>query len=55
MPNISRINQAIAELDPVSVQRWTTTPDPDLEGLTPLNWLKAGRDLSAVLQVVPEP
>ena len=55
VPNIGRINQAIAELDPVSVQRWITTPDSDLEGLTPLNWLKAGRDLSAVLQVVPEP
>ena len=55
VPNIGRINQAIAELDPVSVQRWITTSDPDLEGLTPLNWLKAGRDLSAVLQVVPEP
>ena len=54
VPNIGQVNQAIAELDPVSVQRWMTTPDPDLEGLTPLNWLKAGRDRGAVLSVVPD-
>lgn len=54
MPNIGRVNQAIADLDPVSVQRWVTTADPDLEGLTPLGWLNSGRDVKAVLKVVPE-
>ena len=54
MPNIGRVNQAIAGLDAVSVQRWITTADPDLEGMAPLNWLKAGRDVDAVLSVVPE-
>ena len=54
VPNIGRVNQAIAEFDPVSVQRWITIPDPDLEGLTPLEWLKAGRDLESVLKVVPD-
>ena len=54
VPNIGRVNQAIADLDPVSVQRWITTADPDLEGLTPLGWLNSGRDVKAVLKVVPE-
>lgn len=54
VPNIGRVNQAIAELDPVSVQRWITTADPDLDDMTPLNWLKGGRDVGAVLKVLPE-
>ena len=54
VPNIGRVNQAIAGLDPVSVQRWITTPDPDLKDMTPLNWLKSGRDADAVLRVAPE-
>ena len=54
VPNIGRVNQAIADLDPVSVQRWITTADPDLEDMTPLNWLKAGRKINAVLKVAPE-
>ena len=54
VPNISKVNQAIADLDPVSVQQWITTTDPDLEDTTPLNWLKAGREVDAVLRVVPE-
>ena len=54
VPNIGRVNQSIAELDPVSVQRWITTADPDLDLMTPLNWLKAGRAVNAVLRVVPE-
>ena len=54
VPNIGRVNQAIIDLDPVSVQRWITTPDPDLQDRTPLNWLKAGRQADAVLKVVPE-
>ena len=54
VPNIGRVNRAIADLDAVSVQRWITTADPDLEGLTPLGWLNSGRDVEAVLKVVPE-
>ena len=54
VPNIGQVNQAIADLDPVSVQRWITTADPDLEDTTPLNWLKAGRKINAVLKVAPE-
>lgn len=54
VPNISLVNQAIADLDPVSVQRWITTADPDLQNMTPLNWLKSGRDVNAVIKVTPE-
>ena len=54
VPNIGRVNQAVADLDPVSVQRWITAADPDLQDMTPLNWLKAGRQVGAVLRVVPE-
>ncbi|MDE0007922.1 MAG: hypothetical protein OXS50_06565 [Gammaproteobacteria bacterium] len=54
VPNIGRVNQEITDLDPVSAQRWLTTADPDLEDFTPLNWLKAGRDVDTVLKVVPE-
>ena len=53
VPNIGRVNQAIADLDAVSVQRWITAADPDLDDMTPLNWLKAGRDVDAVLKVLP--
>lgn len=54
VPNIGQVNQAVADLDPVSVQRWITTADPDLQDATPLNWLKAGRAVDAVLHVVPD-
>lgn len=54
VPNIGRVNQAIAGLDPVSVQRWITAPDPELNDMTPLNWLKSGRDADTVLRVAPE-
>ena len=30
VPNIGRVNQALAGLDPVSVQRWITGADSDL-------------------------
>ena len=53
VPNIARVNQAAAHLDPVSVQRWFTTPHPELQDMTPLDWLKAGREVDAVLRVVP--
>jgi len=45
---------SLADLDPVSVQRWITAADPDLDDMTPLNWLKTGRDVDAVLKVLPE-
>ena len=54
VPNIAPVNQAIAGLDPVSAQRWFTTADPDLQDMTPLQWLKAGREVNAVLQVLPD-
>ena len=54
VPNISRVNQAIADLDPVSVQRWITTTDPDLQDMSPLGWLNAGLDVNAVLKVLPD-
>ena len=54
VPNIGQVNKAIADLDPVSVQRWITAADPELEGMTPLNWLKSGRGVEAVLMVAPE-
>ena len=54
LPNIAQVNQAVADLDPVSVQRWLTTADPDLADMTPLEWLRAGREVSSVLQVAPE-
>lgn len=54
LPDVAHVNQAIADLDPVSVQRWLTTAEPGLEDMTPLEWLRAGREVSAVLQVVPE-
>lgn len=54
VPNVGKVNHAIADLDPVSVQRWITTADPDLQDMSPLNWLKSGREVNAVLKVVPE-
>ncbi|MCY3819644.1 MAG: hypothetical protein OXH52_09835 [Gammaproteobacteria bacterium] len=48
------MNQAIADLDPVSVQRWITTTDPDLQDMSPLGWLNAGLDVNAVLKVLPD-
>ncbi len=50
VPNIGAVNAAVPNtLDAVSVLRWFTTPDPELEApdgkaLTPLDWLKAGLD-----------
>ena len=54
VPNISRVNAVVADLDPVSVQRWITATDPDLQDTSPLDWLKSGRNVDAVLQVAPE-
>ena len=50
VPNIGAVNAALpSTLDPVSVLRWYTRPDPELEGpegevLSPLDWLRAGMD-----------
>ena len=48
VPNIGEVNKVIDRgLDPVSILRWYTTPDPELETsggeiLSPLAWLKRG-------------
>lgn len=57
VPNIAEINAAIdRDLDAVSVLRWYTSPDPELEApdgtvLSPLDWLKAGLRQEPVLQL----
>ena len=54
VPNIVAVNPALPRtLDPVSVQRWYTSPDPELETaggnvLSPLDWLRAGMDPAPV-------
>lgn len=58
VPNIGRVNVCLAEWDAVSVMRWYTTQDPELEDsdgniMSPLAWLKAGRDVDVVLKIVP--
>lgn len=53
VPNIAEVNAVIdRELDAVSVLRWYTSPDPELEApdgtlLSPLGWLKAGLTVGA--------
>ena len=48
VPNVGVVNAALPPtLDPVSVLRWYTRPDPELEApggevLSPLDWLRAG-------------
>lgn len=59
VPNVAKVNQALSGLDPVSVQRWFTSLDPGLEDangelMTPLAWLKSGRDVGVILPLVPE-
>ena len=55
VPNIGIVNATLPEtLDAVSVLRWYTTSDPDLETstgttLSPIDWLKAGMDPAAVV------
>lgn len=50
VPNIGTVNAVVPQtLDAVSVLRWYTTPDPELETpsgniVSPLAWLKAGMD-----------
>lgn len=57
--NIGQVNEHLAELDPVSAMRWYTTADPELEDnsgsvLTPLEWLKTGRDARTAIKIVPD-
>ncbi len=57
VPNIPAVNAAVPNtLDAVSVLRWFTTPDPELEApdghaLSPLDWLKAGMDPAPVIEM----
>lgn len=57
VPNIGVVNAVLPRaLDAVSVLRWYTAPDPELETpagdvLSPLDWLKAGLDPAAVVKV----
>ena len=50
VPHIGVVNATLPPtLDPVSVLRWYTRPDPELEApggevLSPLDWLRAGMD-----------
>lgn len=57
VPNIVVVNPALPRtLDPVSVLRWYTRPDPELESvggdvLSPLDWLRAGLDPASVVEI----
>ena len=57
VPNIVAVNPALPPtLDPVSVLRWYTRPDPELESaggdvLSPLDWLRAGLDPATVVRI----
>ena len=54
VPNIGAVNATLpATLDAVSVLRWYTCPDPELEApggdiLCPLDWLRSGMDPAPV-------
>lgn len=59
VPNIGLVNERLQGLDAVSIMRWYTSPDPELENargdnLTPLEWLKTGRDVNLLLAIAPE-
>jgi hypothetical protein len=55
VPGLDKVIPAVPrDLDPVSVHRWLTTPDEDLEigggrPVSPLDWLAMGRDPAAVV------
>ncbi len=57
VPNIGAVNAVVPQaLDAVSVLRWYTAPDPELETpdghvLNPLDWLKAGMDPAPVIEI----
>lgn len=60
VPNIGAVNAAAPRtLDPVSLERWYRTPDPELRGpdgdpVSPLDWLRAGRDPAPLIGIVRE-
>jgi excisionase family DNA binding protein len=60
VPNIGEVNAVIdRELDAVSVLRWYTTPDPELETsdgkvLSPLAWLKRGLPADRLVHIARE-
>ena len=55
VPNVGAVNAALpATLDPVSVLRWYSCPDPELvtparEILSPLDWLRSGMEPGPVV------
>ena len=57
VPNIGAVNLVLPPtLDPVSVLRWYTRPDPELEALggevlCPLEWLRAGMEPAPVVEL----
>lgn len=57
VPNIGAVNATLpATLDAVSVLRWYTCPDPELEApggdiLCPLDWLRSGMDPAPVAAI----
>ena len=57
VPNIGVVNTVLPPtLDPVSVLRWYTRADPELEApgrevLSPLDWLRAGMDPAPVVEL----
>ena len=57
VPNIGAVNATLpATLDAVSVLRWYTRPDPELEApggdiLCPLDWLRSGMDPAPVAAI----
>jgi excisionase family DNA binding protein len=60
VPNIAEVNAVIdREFDAVSVLRWYTTPDPELETsdgeiLSPLAWLERGLPADRVVPIARE-
>jgi len=59
IPNIGQVNERLVGLDAVSLMRWYTNRDPELDNpdgknLTPLEWLKAGRDVKVLLAIAPD-
>jgi excisionase family DNA binding protein len=60
VPNIGEVNAVIDRgLDAVSVLRWYTTPNPELETsggeiLSPLVWLKRGLPAARLAAIAPE-
>lgn len=60
VPNIGEVNAVIDRgLDPVSVLRWYTTPNPELEAadsevLSPLAWLERGLPADRLLPLARE-